>query len=600
MKVNIVAAFPAIVLSLSECAHALPNKSGQGDHAHAKGENWSLKQFKNLIVFGDSYSDENQFQYFVTHKGSHPPVGTLLPESHATADGGRVWPRYVVQYTNHTTNLHNYASAGACCSNKITPRYLPLTNSPFPDLDSYEVPRFLADKRKNTNIATGGPLFTPALSESNAVYTFFTGGNDIGVDAFFTDSQLPGKIPSDYIDCVFAQMDRVYEAGARYFVIVNLPPFQLAPLYANRSAGGVEETPKFWPGKPGNLTAIGRKMEGFVDMLNTVYEYRTPYETQVACRYPGAKVTLFDINKLFLDIYTQPTKYLNGTTPPNVHKFINHCNDPKNPQDCKRQPGDPDSYFWFDELHPSEQVERVVAREFTEILGGKSRTVFASVALTALTLVSSSTATAIPNSLTTRDEKITTGSTLPFPTYPGLSDTNQDFCNSDEASAPSFNATMDLLTYFSRDGAEVAADPNKYLGEGKPNICTVSLIVNGARLSMCNPTADPTLISQDDLRVSLKMHAWNCLTEDKDAPKFLGGAFKIWRLGADKETEDPERKDYLLLDRDDMTPAPGAAEAQFDQKPVEGENTKSEFEKAAATDDSKSDEDREAQFDKGG
>lgn len=33
----------------------------------------------------------------------------------------------------------------------------------------------------------------------------------------------------------------------------------------------------------------------------------------------------------------------------------------------------PDSFLWYDALHPSEQADRVIAREFLEVVKGGSR-----------------------------------------------------------------------------------------------------------------------------------------------------------------------------------------------------------------------------------
>lgn len=72
------------------------------------------------------------------------------------------------------------------------------------------------------------------------------------------------------------------------------------------------------------------------------------------------------------DIWTQPTLYLNGTAPLNVTGVINDCDAEGN--NCVVVYGtDRDSYAWFDELHPSEQTSRVVAREFVGVLGGESK-----------------------------------------------------------------------------------------------------------------------------------------------------------------------------------------------------------------------------------
>ncbi len=41
---------------------------------------WFLERFSSLITFGDSYTDENRLNYFISNHGAAPPPGTLLPE----------------------------------------------------------------------------------------------------------------------------------------------------------------------------------------------------------------------------------------------------------------------------------------------------------------------------------------------------------------------------------------------------------------------------------------------------------------------------------------------------------------------------------------
>lgn len=85
------------------------------------------------------------------------------------------------------------------------------------------------------------------------------GTNDLGVDAFITNSQVPGKVLSDYMDCVYSALDQLYAAGARYFVLLNLAPLELSPLYGNASVGGVVAS-HYWVDKPANRTDIGERM----------------------------------------------------------------------------------------------------------------------------------------------------------------------------------------------------------------------------------------------------------------------------------------------------------------------------------------------------
>lgn len=78
-----------------------------------------------------------------------------------------------------------------------------------------------------------------------------------------------------------------------------------------------------------------------------------------------------DVNSLFKDIHRNPQNYLNGTTPLDVLDFIHHCE--AGAANCTDLPGDRDSFMFYDSLHPSEQVHRVVAQNFMDVINGGSR-----------------------------------------------------------------------------------------------------------------------------------------------------------------------------------------------------------------------------------
>lgn len=50
--------------------------------------------------------------------------------------------------------------------------------------------------------------------------------------------------------------------------------------------------------------------------------------------------------------------------------FQRHCT--VDGSSCVLASDSPDSFLWHDELHPSEQLERLVAKEFVGLLGGAS------------------------------------------------------------------------------------------------------------------------------------------------------------------------------------------------------------------------------------
>ena len=70
------------------------------------------------------------------------------------------------------------------------------------------------------------------------------------------------------------------------------------------------------------------------------------------------------------DIINNPTEYLNGTAPLNVTGFSHHCS--VTGTNCVASTS-PDSFVWYDELHPSEQTERIVAQNFVDVVKGTSK-----------------------------------------------------------------------------------------------------------------------------------------------------------------------------------------------------------------------------------
>ncbi|KAI5197573.1 carbohydrate esterase family 16 protein [Aureobasidium subglaciale EXF-2481] len=361
------------LLALSSAASAWPHFGPPGPPLHSgppspppppssKPSSWNLKKFTSLVAFGDSYTDDSRLSYFGSHNGSAPPVGWISPANYHSADGGRPWPQYVAQYAG--ANIYNYAVSGAVCSNNITPRTFSAINADFPDVDGYEVPAYLADSKYSYPNGTNA-LNVPVDS---TVYSIFIGTNDLGNYAFIDDSQVAGKVIPDYIDCVYEQFSRLYASGARYFVLQNVSPLQLSPQYGLPSKGGLNAT-QYWPEKPANTTEVWGRMLETVTTVNDVYKYRTPFEILINRKYPGAHFALMDMFGLITDMYNNPSEYLNGTNP-TVTGYVNHCTTAGT--NCVAA-SNPDSYLWYDPLHPSEQAERGFARAFIDVVGGNSK-----------------------------------------------------------------------------------------------------------------------------------------------------------------------------------------------------------------------------------
>ncbi|KAL4782193.1 hypothetical protein BJX76DRAFT_349579 [Aspergillus varians] len=330
-----------------------------GTHAH-RPHHWGLREWKGLVTFGNSYTDDTRLEYFESHNGSAPPVGWQQPTSNDSYSGGHTWGYFASEIAN--LKRFNYAVSGAVCSNLITPRTYPVINALYPSVLEYEIPAYLADSNYTD---CNGERFMD-IHSNETVYSIWIGTNDLGNRAFLTDSQVKGAVIPDYIECVYQALDEVYANGGKHFVIMNLAPLQLAPLYAIPENGGLVSSSSY-PDKGANITEISYRMWESVVTTNDVFYYKTAYESKIAHRYPGAQLAVMDMYGLISDIYHNPIEYL--AEPANVTGYVNHCN--RTTGHCERQPNEA-SFLWFDELHPSERTDEIIGQEFVNVVAGNN------------------------------------------------------------------------------------------------------------------------------------------------------------------------------------------------------------------------------------
>jgi hypothetical protein len=118
----------------------------------------------------------------------------------------------------------------------------------------------------------------------------------VGAGAFLTDAQVPGKTLPDYTNCVFSALDKVYANGARFFILQNVIPLQLAPLYATPERDGVYAIQE--GNNSTNVTEVSYRMWESVRTVNDIFKYQLPFELLIQNRYPDAQFALMDMYSL--------------------------------------------------------------------------------------------------------------------------------------------------------------------------------------------------------------------------------------------------------------------------------------------------------------
>lgn len=312
-------------------------------HGH-RGPKGPKAGFDTLVAFGDSYTDNGRLGYYINNGGKAPHPGEYHPVTNVTASGGLSWAQFAAQDAG--ARLMDYAVSGAVCSNHIVSRHFDAIDRSFPSVMEDEMPSFLADLAFKT--------LYPRRTAANTVYALWIGTNDLGPDAFLTDSQAPGKTISDYVDCVWAVLDSIYRRGGRRFVLLNTAPLELSPLYAHPRDGGTLDS-QFWANKTlYNITEYSYKIKQYTTSVNTMFEYGAAFQQVVKSRWPKATLDLFDVHSLFVDIHNHPAKYLDA--PYNVTGYYRHCAPDGSQCTDQTDLGPLSGFMWYDELHPSERT----------------------------------------------------------------------------------------------------------------------------------------------------------------------------------------------------------------------------------------------------
>ncbi|PIL25383.1 hypothetical protein GSI_13273 [Ganoderma sinense ZZ0214-1] len=240
----------------------------------------------------------------------------------SSKDGGIVRPVYAAQEGNFS--LFPFAKSGATCSNTLTPR-------PFLSVFEYQLPTYFAEK---ANGSLG------ALRPEQTIYTLWIGTNDT-----------------------------LYNSGARNFIFQNMIPLETTPLYSANSYPSL-----YWTVQR-NTTEWSVFMKELTTAGNAIARLQLEL---LAPTLHGAHIGLFDSHSLFTEIYAHPELYLNGTAPLNVtgsaHACVLQLNESvSDPGVCTDAVGtDQASYLWYDELHPSEQTDRIVAKAISDVIHRRS------------------------------------------------------------------------------------------------------------------------------------------------------------------------------------------------------------------------------------
>ncbi|KEY72681.1 hypothetical protein S7711_02472 [Stachybotrys chartarum IBT 7711] len=274
-----------------ECVLLMPRKRSKSPPQPAT---------RYLITFGDSYS-QTGFDINGQRPSAANPLGNP-PLPGWTASGGLDWVGFMVTEFNRSLTLsYNFAYGGATTDASLVTPYDPSVRS-FVD----QIGQF------NSSIATH-PSYAP-WTAANTLAGVWMGVNDVG-NTFWLEGQ-PARIGA-IMDVYFSQLQVLYNAGVRNFVLLTVPPTYLTPLFLAED--------------PTSLSAS-------IDLYNDAIASRL---ATFRSANRGVTATIVDTSVPFLEAIENPTEY---GAPDAV---------------CENEDGE--SCLWFNNYHPGVQIQRLVA-----------------------------------------------------------------------------------------------------------------------------------------------------------------------------------------------------------------------------------------------
>ncbi|KAL2192970.1 carbohydrate esterase family 16 protein [Corynascus similis CBS 632.67] len=298
---------------LTSTTLALFAAAGARAAAFPRARNGTTPSVKYLISFGDSYS-QTGFDVTSTKPSADNPLGNP-PLPGWTASGGLNWVGFLVSEFNTSTTLsYNFAAGGATTNATIVPPYQSTVLS------------FIDQVAQFSDSIASKPDYAP-WSADNALFGIWMGVNDAG--NVWWDPEYDSLV-EEIMASYFGQLQILYDAGARNFALLSVPPIHRTPavVLANtpeQQELEAESIQKYNDALAANLEAFTEKNDGITaKIVDTTVPFNTALDNPEEYGSPDAT--------------------------------------------CYNSDGV--SCLWFNDYHPGVEINRLVAQAFAEAWEG--------------------------------------------------------------------------------------------------------------------------------------------------------------------------------------------------------------------------------------
>jgi len=259
-----------------------------------------------------------------------PSAGTRIStrkSPYDLANNGAKWPVYLTTHSNCSSiKTYNLARSSSTVDRSIIPH----GGDFYGQLHNDFLPRY-------------GQLNARSWQPSTTLFVLYFGINDIGA-AHDLDVMTPATFDAIFVS-YSSLVVQLYQAGARNFLFLNVPPMDRAPS----SPAAIKPAIAYWNTRlAGMLTDLG---DAYGD--TNVVEFDTHNFITKILDNPAT----FPQTALYKDTTNAPCRAYWG-----VEQQVT-ASDPSCPMPFRE-------YFWHDNFHPTYPTHEVLAEQIAKTLGG--------------------------------------------------------------------------------------------------------------------------------------------------------------------------------------------------------------------------------------
>jgi phospholipase/lecithinase/hemolysin len=280
---------------------------------------------------GDSYTTTGFNVSFAQPNATNPlgnPISSSSPFGYTAVNGPGWVEQLTVKYNQSLIQTYNLAYGGATVDSALVAPYEPQVLSFRQQVNQEFFPYYVE-------------VNNAQWTSKNSLFASFFGINDVGNSYYQTNATA---IIQAVFNVYAGLIDELYHSGARNFLFLNVPPFNLSPEILSQNNS--------WASSYSDAA-----IQDFNDRLAAL-AYNVQY------KYADTTVFLYDTHRAFSQVlaypyaYSQTSGYLNTTAfctayqngTPNLNTLDPSCGIPVN------------QYFWLNSLHPTYPMQDVMAQ----------------------------------------------------------------------------------------------------------------------------------------------------------------------------------------------------------------------------------------------